>query len=361
MSDQALRVFIMYAHEDKSVRDKLIQHFRPLVKSGEVELWSDHEIKPGALWDTEIRARLEESSLIIMLVSDDFFASEYIHNVEMTSALARHSRGEARLLPVIARHCSWSEAPEIARLQVLPPEGKPVISQRWDSPDEPYVEVIKGVKAAIKALRKPVPVEPPKPVPPPAPPPKPPVTDTPKPIPPPPAPKPLAPNRNLLASGGVLLLALLAWGVYQYTRDQDSGPATENANPSNTRSTVKGALTPVSQPDSPKVENKPREKSPTQNPTVKPPTTKPDLNAQPKPKPDIPQPEPKYDRKLEAKDGMARIQKGKLWSFENTATGKILDDWYDDVENFDDGRAFVTKGGKSYYINKKGDCVEGCK
>jgi hypothetical protein len=300
-----------------------------------------------------------------MLVSDDFFASEYIHNVEMTSALARHSRGEARLLPVIARHCSWSEAPEIARLQVLPPEGKPVISQRWDSPDEPYVEVIKGVKAAIKELRKPVPVEPPKPVPPPAPPPKPPIAETSKPTPQPPAPKPLAPNRNLLASGGAVLLALLTWGVYQYTRNQDSGPATENTNPSNTRSTATSALTPVSQPDSPKVENKPNGNNGNALTRNQPEQLikRPDPITVPadRPKHDIPPPEKKYDRKYEAVEGMARIKKGKLWSFENAATGKILDDWYTDVENFDDGRAFVTKGGKSYYINKKGDCVEGCK
>ncbi|MDX2134597.1 MAG: SUMF1/EgtB/PvdO family nonheme iron enzyme [Saprospiraceae bacterium] len=99
MNPLPLRAFVMYAHEDKPVRDKLLQHLRPLEKSGALRLWSDHEIKPGELWDQEIRRRLGESDLIVMLVSDDFFNSDYIHDVEMTEALDRHNRGASRLLP----------------------------------------------------------------------------------------------------------------------------------------------------------------------------------------------------------------------------------------------------------------------
>ena len=103
MQDTPLKVFIIYAHEDKPVRDKLLRQLRPLADNGEIDLWSDHEIKPGEVWDEAIRARLAQSDLLLLLVSDDFFASDYIRNVELREALARHARGETRLLRTALR------------------------------------------------------------------------------------------------------------------------------------------------------------------------------------------------------------------------------------------------------------------
>lgn len=148
-----LKVFIVYAHEDKDVRDKLLRHLRVQAVKGEIELWSDHEIKPGDVWDNAIRQRLNESELILLLISADFFHSDYIQNVELQEVTNRAAQGGCRLLPIIARDCDWKEHPTIGRLQALPPSGKPVKSKDWNSEDEPYLEIVEGFKLAARELR----------------------------------------------------------------------------------------------------------------------------------------------------------------------------------------------------------------
>lgn len=60
--------------------------------------------------------------------------------------LERHSRSEARVIPIIVRPCDWRGAP-FAELQALPKNGKPVTA--WASPDEAWLDVAEGLRAAL--------------------------------------------------------------------------------------------------------------------------------------------------------------------------------------------------------------------
>jgi methyl-accepting chemotaxis protein len=70
----------------------------------------------------------------------------------MMRAIERHDRGEARVIPIIARPVYWQGAP-FARLQALPSGAKPVISSSWHSLDEALLDVVKGIGEAIKSLQ----------------------------------------------------------------------------------------------------------------------------------------------------------------------------------------------------------------
>jgi hypothetical protein len=51
-----------------------------------------------------------------LLISEDFLASDYCYDVEMTRAMERRDRGEARVIPIILRECDWQKSP-FAKLQ----------------------------------------------------------------------------------------------------------------------------------------------------------------------------------------------------------------------------------------------------
>ena len=154
MTNPSYKLFIMYAHEDKRIHDKLLIHFSPLINEGCLQVWSDHEIKPSSIWDDEIKQKLHEADIVLMLISADFFASEYIRKTELQIAKERHLKNEVRLIPIIVRECAWQQVTDISHLQVLPPNGIPVVkSGAWKSKDEPYHEVIKGVLSLINALK----------------------------------------------------------------------------------------------------------------------------------------------------------------------------------------------------------------
>ena len=100
-------------------------------------------------WEKAIDEHLDRSSIVLLLVSPDFIASDYCYDVEMTRAVNRHARGEARVIPIIIRHSDWTNTP-FARFQALPRDGKPVKS--WPDRDEAWLDVVRGVRAEVAKL-----------------------------------------------------------------------------------------------------------------------------------------------------------------------------------------------------------------
>jgi formylglycine-generating enzyme required for sulfatase activity len=76
MNPQPIKVFIMYAHEDHAVRDKLRSHLHVQVINGAIDLWGDHEIKPGEDWDQGSECEDNEKPAHKVTVSD-FYLSKY--------------------------------------------------------------------------------------------------------------------------------------------------------------------------------------------------------------------------------------------------------------------------------------------
>jgi len=145
----AFSVFISYAHEDEALLRQLETHLSMLKRQGLIATWYDRQIDAGSDWANEIDARLEQASLILLLVSADFLASNYCYKIEMQRALARHDAGQARVLPILARPVEWKGAP-FARLQILPTDARPITS--WTDRDEAWVNVVGSIRRAIEDL-----------------------------------------------------------------------------------------------------------------------------------------------------------------------------------------------------------------
>ena len=92
-----VEVFCSYAHEDEVWLRKVETHLSLLQRQGLISLWHDRLIVPGADWAKTIDTHLETASVILLLVSADFLASNYCYGVEMKRALERQEAGEARV------------------------------------------------------------------------------------------------------------------------------------------------------------------------------------------------------------------------------------------------------------------------
>lgn len=145
------KIFFSYSNADREYMDELLKHLDPLRRSGKIEQWNDANIPPGEEWDEAIRRELYEAHIILLLVSADFLAANYVHNVEIAEAMARHERREARVIPIILRECDWVEE-SFSKLNVLPIKGKAVTD--WDNRDKAWAQVVKGIKSALDDLDK---------------------------------------------------------------------------------------------------------------------------------------------------------------------------------------------------------------
>jgi hypothetical protein len=154
MADEALKqpitVFYSYSHRDERLRKRLEDHLSGLQRRGHIQGWHDRNIDAGSEWKTQIDSRLQSAQVILLLISPAFIASNYCSTLEMTAAMERHKRGEARVIPIILRPCIWQEEP-FAELQVLPRDGKPVTE--WSSPDVGFMSVAEGILRVVKHMR----------------------------------------------------------------------------------------------------------------------------------------------------------------------------------------------------------------
>lgn len=133
-----VRVFCSYSHKDERFRERLETELRLLSRERATLEWQDRMIRPGEEWREEIREQLNQAAVIILLVTPDFLASDFIHDEELLRALQRHERGDARVIPVIVRPCAWQRSP-IARLQALPKDAKAITT--WSNRDSAWTDV----------------------------------------------------------------------------------------------------------------------------------------------------------------------------------------------------------------------------
>jgi hypothetical protein len=142
----ATTIFYSYSHQDEDLKDKLDAHLSSLRREGLIRTWHDRRISPGSDWAAEIDEHAATADIFLALVSADFINSDYCWGAELTQALARHARGEATVVPVIARPVDWRNTP-LGSLQALPKDGRAVTT--WGNRDEGWTNVATGLRTLI--------------------------------------------------------------------------------------------------------------------------------------------------------------------------------------------------------------------
>ena len=140
------RVFYSYSHRDSELRERLTTYLAPLRQQKKIVEWHDRKIEPGADWEREISGQLDSAHLVLLLVSEDFLASEYCFGVEVERALARVKRGEVRVVPVLLKPCLWQES-RFSELQIIPRDGRAITS--WASREEAFVDVANEIRKLV--------------------------------------------------------------------------------------------------------------------------------------------------------------------------------------------------------------------
>lgn len=150
--EHRLKIFVSYSHKDDELRKKLTVQLRALKYA---DVWDDRVIGAGKEWHEEIISEVESADIILLLISSDFLASDYVNQVEIKKAFERHHAKTARVIPVLLAHCLWEHHEEISKLQAFPPDGKWVTAKKhWDSEAEALMSVVKGIEDAAKELRE---------------------------------------------------------------------------------------------------------------------------------------------------------------------------------------------------------------
>jgi len=144
---QPKKLFISYSKHDAVHLEAFKKHLMPLSRDEKIITWSDKNLLPGEEWDKSIRHELESSDVIVLLISADFLATDYVMDVEVPRAVERHNSADAVVIPVIVRPCMWQYS-SFALLNALPAKGKPITT--WENQDDAWREVAEKIKFAVE-------------------------------------------------------------------------------------------------------------------------------------------------------------------------------------------------------------------
>lgn len=144
-------VFISYSHKDDTEKEQLVSQLKVLEKSEHIELWTDDKIEGGATWDEEVKKKITQASVVILLVSANFLTSDYILNEEVPNFLKRRQKEGLTVFPIIAKSCAWDTVDWLVKMNVKPKNGTPI----WDGSNIQIVDnKLATITREIKTLSR---------------------------------------------------------------------------------------------------------------------------------------------------------------------------------------------------------------
>lgn len=128
---RALNIFISYSHKDTKFKESLQKNLKVLEKDFNISTWHDGRILTGDNVDNMIKQQLDNSNVVLLLVSTNFLASYYCMEIEVENAIKKMEKGKCVVVPVILKKCDLtSENIPFSRLNRVPRDGRPISTYR---------------------------------------------------------------------------------------------------------------------------------------------------------------------------------------------------------------------------------------
>lgn len=105
------QVFISYNRKDKAWLQKLQTYMRSVERFTGIKIWDDTDITPGSKWEPEIERALQATKVAILLVTQNFFDSDFIQQKEMAYLLDMAQKENVSILWVAVSACTYELTP----------------------------------------------------------------------------------------------------------------------------------------------------------------------------------------------------------------------------------------------------------
>ena len=139
-------LFYSYALADEELQQELDKHLRGLCLQGLIHTWDYRQITPGTDWKRTIEMQFLTASIILLLISPDFMASNRCC-MQMMRALERHQANEAQVIPILLRPLDWEGAPFA---YLLPLNAKAITE--WQNRDVAFRSVVQRIRRVIEGV-----------------------------------------------------------------------------------------------------------------------------------------------------------------------------------------------------------------
>ena len=99
-----MKIFLSYATKDHHYKDEIKKTLSKLERDGKIKLWIDEQnLRGGEIFDETIEKEIHSSYIFLLLLSRDFWASDYIQEQELPIILERHREENITVIPIVLK------------------------------------------------------------------------------------------------------------------------------------------------------------------------------------------------------------------------------------------------------------------
>jgi len=146
------KVFVSYSRKDSKWLDRLKTFLRPLERDAELVLWSDTNIQPSSNWHVEIQTAITDASAAILLISQDFLASNYVASDELPQLLAASSERGLKIFPVIVSSSFLRNSP-LMKFQAVNSPSSPLDTLEESEQNRVFTKLAESIDDLLKVTR----------------------------------------------------------------------------------------------------------------------------------------------------------------------------------------------------------------
>jgi TIR domain len=94
-------IFVSYSHLDAEFLDDIREAINIHYQTQQITYFDDTFIKPGEEWDPKIKNALENATIAVLLVSENFLKSEYIQTIEQKKLVDLNQRQKTKIISLL--------------------------------------------------------------------------------------------------------------------------------------------------------------------------------------------------------------------------------------------------------------------
>lgn len=143
------KVFISYARKDREYLDRLRVHLKPLERARPIEVLADDGIKSGGKWQQTIQEMIETAEIAILLISADFFASEFIMKNELPFLLTAAEKKGTHIFPVIVGYSRFPREPSLNVFQAINEPSLPLAEMEEPMRERVYDQIAQAIEEKL--------------------------------------------------------------------------------------------------------------------------------------------------------------------------------------------------------------------
>lgn len=143
------QVFISYSHKDGEWLERFQIALKPFVRNQSFKVWADEKIEAGDDWQKEIDQALESTKVALLLVTENFLASDYINQVELEHFIKQSKKKNVVIHWVAITATNYEETP-LKTIQCVNQPDKPLESfEREYERDKAITEICRKIKSVF--------------------------------------------------------------------------------------------------------------------------------------------------------------------------------------------------------------------